>query len=275
MMTMTKRHEGKVRPVWALVLALACFYFGVNEAQAHYLWFEVDSVVKPNDNIPIKLYFGEYQENQLEARGGRLDERKGTTLHVGGPSGTDLQALPLQENMRHFLGTLSVQEAGIYNLVATDATSPVVDYTKFDIGIVRPIFYARTWLLSFQPGGVSERALMPQPVLDLDILPVTRHLDVQAGVFGPKVDEETVFRVIFKGKPLTDRAVINIYAPNGWLWEAKIDADGLGRFTPLWPGIYVIDVVYLEKTPGEFKEKAYEAIRHRSTLTLKAHEGDR
>ena len=37
---------------------------------------------------------------------------------------------------------------------------------------------------------------------------------------------------------------------------------------PLWPGRYVLEMIHVEKTPGEFEGTAYEALRHRSTLAL-------
>jgi hypothetical protein len=42
----------------------------------------------------------------------------------------------------------------------------------------------------------------------------------------------------------------------------------VASFTPLWPGFYVVEVEYQEKTPGEYKGKAFEALRHRGTLTV-------
>ncbi len=59
-----------------------------------------------------------------------------------------------------------------------------------------------------------------------------------------------------------------VHAPNGWDKELKTDADGIVSFTPLWPGRYVLEMIHVEKTPGEFEGTAYEALRHRSTLAL-------
>src|SRR3546814_9950165 len=53
-----------------------------------------------------------------------------------------------------------------------------------------------------------------------------------------------------------------------WLWEAKLSSRGMDAFTPPWPGLYIVEVVYLKKDPGEFKGTAYEAERHRATLAV-------
>ncbi|MFQ5715822.1 MAG: DUF4198 domain-containing protein [Nitrospinales bacterium] len=253
-------------------VALAAFVLTLSassRAWGHFLWIETPPVVQTGKKASIKIYFGEYHEGLREVRGGRLDERRGTELSVINPSGKVSGPFSsLQTNKNSFVAKFSAKTPGFYDLVATDAQSPVVDYSKYDIGVVRPIFYTRARLLSFQEGTLSERAQIPRPVLDLDIIPLTRHLDIRTGAFGPAASQEVVFRVFFKGKPFADRAEINIYAPNGWLWEGRVDIDGIGRFTPIWPGLYVIDVVYKEKVPGKFAGKVYEAVRHRATLSL-------
>lgn len=252
--------------------ALAVFVVTLSassRAWAHFLWIETPPVVATGNKASIKIYFGEYNEGLREVRGGRLDERRGTELSVINPSGKVSGPFSsLRTHKNSFVAKFFAKAPGFYDLVATDAQSPVVDYTQYDIGIVRPIFYTRARLLSFQEGALSERAQIPQPVLDLDIIPLTRHLDIRTGTFGPAAGQEVVFRVFFKGKPFAGRAKINIHAPNGWSWGGGVDAEGIGRFTPLWPGLYVIDVVYKEKVPGKFAGKVYEAVRHRSTLSL-------
>ena len=235
---------------------------------AHALWFDLPAVVKTGQSVPVKIYFGEYHENLREISGGRLDERSNTELHVLGPAATGSKDLVLKQRQNHFLAMLATKKSGVYDLMATDKQSTVVDYTKYGIGVVRPIFYARTRLLAFKKGEVSERTAAVKPQLDFDIVPLTRALDIRAGTLGSTPQQEVPFQVFFKGKPFTEKTDINIYAPNGWLWQARLDEQGIGRFTPPWPGVYVIDIAYLEKKPGEFSGKAYEAVRHRTTLTL-------
>ncbi|MGZ8423021.1 MAG: nickel transport complex, NikM subunit,transmembrane, partial [Nitrospira sp.] len=78
---------------------------------------------------------------------------------------------------------------------------------------------------------------------------------------------EIVVKAFFKGQLLSGTQVL-VHAPIGWDKELKTDADGIVAFTPLWPGRYVLEIIHVEKTPGEFEGKSYEALRHRSTLAL-------
>lgn len=258
----------KIKLLTIAFFSLAILLFHAPPSQAHFVWIEAPTVGKTGEEIPVNVFFGEYHEGVREKRGGRLDNRKGLELQAISPSGKQSGPLTWNEEENRFSGKLKLTEPGIYDLVGTDAKSLVVDYTKYGIGVVRPMFYARTRILSFQDGLVSKNVRKPEPRMGLDILPVTRHLDHMNGKFGPAPKEEMVYQIYFNGKPLTQKADILIYAPNGWMWEGKADSEGTGRFSPLWPGTYVIDVVFKEQVPGNFMGKPYELVRHRSTLTL-------
>jgi hypothetical protein len=80
------------------------------------------------------------------------------------------------------------------------------------------------------------------------------------------------FKVWFKGQPLAKTAV-TIYAPNGWWQEHKTGADGSVALARPWRGQYVIEVIFLEPTAGEFDGKKYNAVRHRATLTVQQADG--
>ena len=251
------------------LMAIALLLTVVAKASfAHALWFDLPAVVKTGEQVAVKIYFGEYDDNLREITGGRLDERSNTKLQVLAPAATATNDLVLKQNKNHFWAMLSTTTSGVYNVMATDNQSAVVDYTKYGIGIVRPIFYARAQFLAFTQGQVAEKTASITPRLDFDIVPVAHAIDINAGTFGSLPQQEVPFQVFFKGKPFTGKADISVYAPNGWKREPKLDAHGIGRFTPTMPGVYVIDIVYREAKPGIFSDKAYEAVRHRTTLTL-------
>jgi hypothetical protein len=205
-------------------------------AQAHYLWIESET---PRD---ARIYFGEYNEGRREKAGGRLDERDALQawLERSKPGRAPLQ---LTKRADHFSARL---EQGSGWLLARDESGEVKDYRKYDIGIVKPMFYARA--------AVANHAQAPtRPSLELDILPV-------AGQPG-------VLQVYFDGQPLAMAKVL-VYAPNLWMQELKSDEHGRVAPKTPWPGRYVLDVVHKEAKPGEFKGQHYEAIRHRMTYSF-------
>ena len=238
----------------------------VAPAQAHFVWVEAEATAPAETGQPIKVYFGEYSEFLREEHGGRLDSIDGVTLRVQDPKRgkTDV---PLTKQVNHFAGALSSCLPGRNAVVAEQAKAPVQDLRKHDLGIVKPMFYARTYFVCLEDGRVNEHDRDQSASLDLDLIPLTTGLNLATGRMSHVPGGEIVVKALFRGKVLPGTQVL-VHAPIGWDKELKTDADGMVSFTPLWPGRYVLEMIHVEKTPGEFEGAAYEALRHRSTLAL-------
>ena len=238
----------------------------VAPAQAHFVWVEAEATAPAETGQPIKVYFGEYSEFLREEHGGRLDSIDGVTLRVQDPKRgkTDV---PLTKQVNHFAGALSSCLPGRNAVVAEQAKAPVQDLRKHDLGIVKPMFYARTHFVCLEDGRVNEHDRDQSAPLDLDLIPRTTGLNLATGRMSHVPGGEIVVKALFRGKVLPGTQVL-VHAPIGWDKELKTDADGMVSFTPLWPGRYVLEMIHVEKTPGEFEGAAYEALRHRSTLAL-------
>lgn len=255
-----------------LSVSLAISSAMVLSAQAHFIWIETPAVQRPGADAEARVYFGEYDENRIETEDTRLREREAATLQIVTDEGAQ-SPVRLKMKNDHYAGPFVVPAAGVVDLVAEEVESPVVDYTNSGIGVVRPTFYARTRFLSFDERRVAKGAWGAEPVTTLDIIPITVHLDSRRGRFGPAAEDEVVFQVYFKGDPVDATPdTLNVYGPNGWIWKAVVDQRGVARFKPLWPGLYIVDAIVMERTPGTFKGTAYEAIRHRATLSINVRE---
>ncbi|ORU90959.1 MAG: hypothetical protein A6F72_00085 [Cycloclasticus sp. symbiont of Poecilosclerida sp. N] len=234
-------------------------------SHAHFLWLNPI----PDSNKTVRLYFGEYHENLFESKDTRLAEREASTLKAYFPSSENGTSIRLRMRDNFYEGKVKTDKYGLVNLVAQDIDSPVVDWSKHGIGVIRPMYYARTQWLLFDDKKVSKRISPTTPETKLDILPITQHIDPRTGNFGPKVGEQVVFQVYFDKNPLAEKPKsVNIFAPNGWIWESKLNKQGVSRFTPLWEGTYVIEVIHNEQIAGQFQDKDYEFIRHRATFSL-------
>jgi uncharacterized GH25 family protein len=129
------------RGLWGILLVAGLLE--VAPAQAHFVWVETDATAPADKGQPVKVYFGEYAEFLREERGGRLDSIDGVTLRVQDPKRgkTDVS---LTKQINHFSGALSSCLPGRNAVVAEQAKAPVQDLRKHDLGIVKPMFYART-----------------------------------------------------------------------------------------------------------------------------------
>lgn len=233
---------------------------------AHFVWVETDRPANPGEDHPISIYFGEYQEFLREEAGGRLDTIDGVTLHVIDPKRVH-HDIPLTKQGNHFSGHLPSCIPGRYAVTAHQQDAVVQDLTKHDMGIVKPLYYARTEFVCYADGRVGERQPEPVPALDLEVLPLSRGLDLSRRSVSPRVGSEIVLKVVFKGAPVASRQVL-VHSPIGWDKELHTDTQGVASFYPAWPGFYVVEVEYQEKTPGQFKGKPFEAVRHRATFTV-------
>lgn len=240
-------------------------------ASAHYVWIEIPGTIPPGKEAQVRFYFGEAHEFLREESGGRLDERAGlsASLYTADSSKTKI---PLTEKVNFFAGNILPKKPGILQIVGIDSGSEVNPGGSYTNGMAyKPMFYARRQLVAFEMGRVSERLPAMGEAMELDILPVTRHLDPETGSLSPRVGAEVVMQVVFQGKPV-GKAKLFAYSPQGWMKEMTSDAQGMIRFKPLWAGLYILDCVQLEKKKGTFRGKPFEAIRHRSTYTLEAME---
>lgn len=241
--------------------------FPLSLAQAHFIWIETDPKGEPGKNQKVEIYFGEPHEFLREEAGGRLDQHDRIEAWAAAAKGEKTK-VGLKKGVNLFSGVITPQKVGRYNLTAKSLGHEVQDLTGFGQGISRPLFFARGQFLSFERGRVSEREEEIKEYLDLDIIPVTKSLDPLIGTIVPKVGNELVVRVVFKGKPLA-RQRVNAFGPNGWIKELpSTDSWGVTSFVPLWPGRYVLQISQDEKAPGEFKGKSYETLNYRATLSL-------
>ena len=239
---------------------------GPSLAGAHFVWVEADATAPSETGQPFKVYFGEYSEFLREERGGRLDSIDGVTLRVqDSKQGTTEVALTKQVN--HFAGALPSCLPGRNAVVAQQAQAPVQDLRKHDIGLVKPMFYARTYFMCMEEGRLNEHERDQAAPMALDMIPLTKGLNLATGRVSHVPGGEIVVKGFFKGQPLPNTTIL-VHAPIGWDKELKTDAEGIVAFTPLWPGRYVLELIHVEKTPGEFQGKTYEALRHRSTLAI-------
>lgn len=214
----------------ALLVAL-CWMTVMPSAQAHYLWIE-------RNGTQATLYFGEFEESAREQSPGRLDEISAPHGQVLSQNGSQDVSLYKQQHGFAF----PALQATHLTLLASESTVGVKDWTRSGIGVVKPYFYAR-----HQRANTFDTV----PTLTLDILPL---------------DAKGHFQVFFRGKPLP-KATVKIIAPNSWAQEGQTNTEGVTQLPLPWKGQYVLQVIHLDPSSGEYEGKTYQAERHRATLT--------
>jgi len=118
------------------LIAVLCLPFGV---WAHGYWIETEGTHKPGAAVVVKLYFGDYVAGE-RLSGKTLDKMKDIKVFVTTPKG-DRQQVEMKQGEHYWEGVFLPQGDGAYLLTGINDVREVQDWTKHNLGIVRPIQY--------------------------------------------------------------------------------------------------------------------------------------
>lgn len=118
------------------LIALIC-----KTAPAHYIWIEAAEKWTAGKPETIKIYYGKYAEGAREEAEKRLEEVNGLTAWLVVPGGEKIN-LSLQKMGNHFLAEYTPKQAGKFEIEVISLEREVVDWTQYDVGVVRPTYYA-------------------------------------------------------------------------------------------------------------------------------------
>ena len=226
-----------MKPIIKLLTCLALTASGA--AQAHYLWIE------PTET-GARLYYGEAEAALREKSPGKLDNIKAPKAFVPDASNGKTVAAPLNRADDHF-SIAAGRKAPV--ILANEESLEVRDLSKNGLGLAKSNYYARHG----RAASNAEAAASPLA------------LDLQAR--GPNA-----YTLLYNGQPLKD-AKLEVIAPNTWVQEHKTDARGAVEINTPWRGQYVVHVLHIDKTAGEFAGKKYENLRNHFTYSFIKTEG--
>jgi hypothetical protein len=216
---------------------------------AHYIWLEAPTSTKIGKEVNIKIYYGEYNEGVREIKGGRLEELNGIVFWVIAPNGTKTK-LPVNIEEKNFQVKFTPFTKGIYTFLATNKVKEVADWSKFNIGIVKPQYYASSQLQVGKSNLFADKIMYPE----LAITPILSK------------DKKQKFQLLYYNKPFANTK-LSLHGPNLWSKEFKTDANGFFTADAIGKGLYLIECIYKESKSGNFNNIKFEGIRHRATYS--------
>ncbi|HYD81888.1 MAG TPA: hypothetical protein VEC06_18970 [Paucimonas sp.] len=208
--------------------AAGALLFSAN-AHAHYLWLE-------SAGGNGKLYFGEADAQVKEKSPGKLDSFKAPKAYAIDAGGKRSEAA-LTRAGDHF----AIATGGAHAIAVVDESFDVRDMSKSGLGFAKSNYYARHG----QPSSNSSAAL------PLDV--------VSRGGNG--------YTLLYRGQPLA-RTKIEVIAPNTWRQEHQTNAQGQVEINTPWRGQYVMHVLHVDKSAGEFGGKKYDLLRNHFTYSF-------
>ncbi len=201
-------------------------------AHAHQIWLEQTPKA-------ASLYFGEYDRNQREISPGLLDKITQQTATLANAKGE--QALTSTRTNKAIV--FSAHAAKNETIFTEDASYPVSEYKNGEVTVRFARILGARLVTSNQP---------QEPKLTLDLVPTGKQGE---------------FKIFYKGQAQA-KTKVGLIAQSGWTREASSDEHGVVKFDLPWQGTYVLEVRYVDKTPGERAGKSYDFTNHMTTLSL-------
>jgi hypothetical protein len=221
-------------------VAVACLV-AATHANAHYLWIERGSTGH-------RLHFGEAEMLLKEKSPGRLDGFQAPHALAIDTASTTPAPIPMTRAGDHFaLKTKPNAQA----VVVSEESMAVRDLSKNGLGRAKTNYYAR-----FARSGVVDGQGF---LLPLDAITA-------------ESQGSRVMTIMYRGRPLKG-AKVQVIALNTWMQEHEAQADGTVQIHTPWRGQYVIHVLHVDKTAGEFGGQNYDSLRNHYTLTFVQNKG--
>jgi uncharacterized GH25 family protein len=213
---------------------------------AHALWIETASTGKVRQKQTVKVFYGEYIENERDSVAKWYSDVKEFTLWLVGPDQQKTQ-LTVEPGVNYFESNFTPTQNGAYTLVVSHEAKELGGSTKYH-------FLSTA---SVSVGKQSGRAPLNTNALML-------HSDsfLDAKVNKPLELKALLNSAVAKGK------IVSVFSPIGWSRELKTDDNGMAVFTPIWPGRYVFEVSDIDKTPGQHYGKDYKSTWKGATYSL-------
>ncbi|MBF4516323.1 hypothetical protein IRZ71_08215 [Flavobacterium sp. ANB] len=215
---------------------------------AHALWIETKATGTKGKAQEISIYFGEFSDNDITKADKWFSDLKDFTLVLVSPSKkeTKLTSKALDNKYQAFF---TPDEDGVYTIVMHHTVKDVYGTMKLDYNSSATVVVGNKTAGNFATANNNIIGLFSE---NADIAKKNTKIDGFALYEGTAAKEQK----------------IKVIAPNGWEKELWTNDKGQFSFTPIWPGNYMVEFAYTEKSAGEHNGKKYDEIWKMATYLI-------
>jgi uncharacterized GH25 family protein len=227
-----------MKQIKSLVLTLLALCF-TSSLFAHALWIETKASGKVGEAQEVKLFYGEYAQNERDETSKWYSDVKELSIWLVGP---DQKKVKLNTTLGANVATTSFTPAmdGQYTLLVSHPAKDLAGTTKYHFLTSTVVHVGKTAAVN---GDLISN--------DLKIFP--------SSATAYKVNKPLKLKAVHNGTA-KGAATVNVFSPSGWSQVLTTGKDGEIEFTPLWPGRYVVEVTDFKQGKGEQGGTAYEAL---------------
>lgn len=229
-------------------IALVLILFVARAAWAHAIWIETKPAGVKDQAHEIKIWFGEYGDNDITPAEKWFSDLKTFSLEVVAPDGTteQLVATPAADGYR---SSFMPRKEGVYTVVLRHPVKDLYHGMKIKYNSSATVKVGRSETGNTPGSNKNQLSLF-----------------TKAAAVAEK-DRLVKVLVQLNGAPASQKE-IQVFAPNGWSKTLYTDKEGMIGFLPLWPGKYLVEFSYTDETPGEADGKKFEKTFNAATCLL-------
>lgn len=228
-----------------LSLLLVLLAFSISSAFAHAMWIETAANGKKGQAQEVKVFFGEYEHNEIDSAAKWFSNLKDFKLVLTAPNGTT-KVLTATPDVKFYKASFTPDQNGTYKLSIVHEVAAVFEKAKIEYYAFADVAVGTSKVNSTFP---AEAALTIRP---------------ENHVF--KVGESATNQVIFNKAPYANKK-LSVVNPERKAKEAETDANGKFNFKPEQKGNYFLEAFTEDKTAGKLNGKDYEKVWHLVTYT--------
>lgn len=208
-------------------------------AFGHALWIETAVTGKKGQTQEVKVFLGEYGENQRDSIQHWFSNMKDFSLYLIDPSGNKTK-LECQPAGNYFKATFTPQQDGAYVLYIDHTVQEVYGGSKIR-------YYAQGIVQVNHANGLAN-------------LQQNEFVLQTSGVAAKKVHTPEQVALVHKTKTALPKAELTVLSPAGW--SKKLDASKAITYVPVESGRYLLEGTFIEEEKGQHEGKPFERIWH-------------
>jgi uncharacterized GH25 family protein len=212
----------------------------------HSLWIETATTGKTGQAQTVKLFYGEYAQNEKDEFNKWHSDLPQLTLWLTAPDGKK-EKLVLNKGTNFLEASFTPQKDGAYTLAVSHKSKDLSGTYQLEF-------------LASATVAVGKSAVAADPAANINELKVLPVGDT-------KVNKPVSVKVWLKGASKAGLTVL-LFSPVKWGQELVTDADGSVTFTPLWPGKYMIEATASTPGAGEYNGNKYTGLWQGATYTF-------
>lgn len=226
---------------------LLSFILGTTDLFAHALWIETHTIGKKGQKHEVKVFYGEFVNNERDATEKWYSDVREFTLWLTSPEQEKVK-LNTTAGANFFSANFTPEEDGVYFLTIVHEAKELGGTTKYEFSSAATVAVGKV------------------TAVDLKNIPNTLKVNTsEAKVY--KINAPVQLKAILNGQPLANRQV-SVFSPEGWGKEFTTDENGIITFNPIWQGRYVVEASNFVKTNGRHNGKEYKAEWQGATSTF-------